>query len=297
MLYDRQKKQGTGRFCQIILIFIQILSYYKPWHSVRVFIFSLKSLTYSMKLIKDRGIILKTLKSGDTSLQVRVFSRDGGRMSFIAKGARKPGNTFFGLLKPFSVIDYEYAATNGKYNTYLRSVTEIENFTTLSQTPEKIVYASILIEITDKTSQPHEDIETLRLLYSAIKTMNESDIPPEQIHWWFIVNFLKIHGVWPDPDTCSNCQKPLKKAILITDSGGLYCPDCASLDSGHSLTLNPAMLKILSALSRNDIREIRIQISNRQTAVSMSKWLWKLLSIHYESTEYLKSIKAIEILL
>lgn len=250
-----------------------------------------------MKLTKDRGIILKTIKSGDTSLQVRIFSRDGGRMSFIAKGARKPGSVFFGQLNPFSVIDYDYASGNGKYIAYLRSVSEIENFTALSRDPEKIVYASILLEITDKTSQPHEDVETLRLLYSALKTMKESDIPPEQIHWWFIVHFLNTHGVWPNPDNCSNCRKPLKKAVLTMDSGALYCPDCASLDSGSALLLNPAMLQIVSALTKNDIRDIRIRISNRRTAVSLSKWLWKLLSIHYEATENLKSLKAIETLL
>ncbi|HDT12124.1 MAG TPA: DNA repair protein RecO [Candidatus Marinimicrobia bacterium] len=250
-----------------------------------------------MKLIKDRGIILKTIKSGDTSLQVRIFSRDGGRMSIIAKGARKPVSAFFGHLNPFSVIDYEYATGNGKYIAFLRSVSEIENFTDLSRDPAKIVYASILLEITDKTSQPHEDVETLRLLYLTLKTMKESDIPPEQIHWWFIVHFLKIHGVWPDPDHCSNCRKLLKQAVLIMDSGGLYCHDCASLDAGNGLTLNTPMLQIMSALTKNDIRDIRIQISNKKTAVTMSKWLWKLLSIHYEETENLKSIKAIETLL
>jgi|GEM_PF-1886177 len=250
-----------------------------------------------MKLIKDRGIILKTIKSGDTSLLVRIFSRDGGRMTFIAKGARKPDNSFFGHLSPFSVIDYEYAAGNGKNISYLRSVSGIESFSALSRDPERVVYGSILLEITDKTSQPHEDVETLRLLYTALKVMKESEISPEQIHWWFIVRFLKIHGVWPDTDNCSNCQKSLKQAVLMVDSGGLYCRDCASSDQGGGLALNPAMLQIVSALTKNDIQDIRIRISNKKTAVSLSKWLWKLLSIHYEATENLKSLKAIETLL
>jgi len=54
-----------------------------------------------MKLVKDRGIVLKTEKSGETSLKVRLFAKDSGRMICIAKGARKPGSAFSVYSPPF----------------------------------------------------------------------------------------------------------------------------------------------------------------------------------------------------
>lgn len=263
----------------------------------RGFIYPVKRLTSAMKLVKDRGIILKTIKSGETSLRVRVFSRDSGRFTFTAKGARKPGNAFFGLLTPFSVIDFETAVNSGRYIPFLRSVSRIEYFPELSREPEKIIYASMILEIADKTAQPHEDIETLRLLYISLRAMNEPEKSAEKIHWWFIVHFLMIHGLWPDPENCAGCHKPLTTAILLPDSGGLFCPACTRHSEGHGLRLTTNLREVLVFLQNNppdNTPAIRI---NKSGAVTLSRWLWKLLTVHYETTEYLNTKKAVESLL
>ncbi|HAE88201.1 TPA: DNA repair protein RecO [Candidatus Marinimicrobia bacterium] len=248
-----------------------------------------------MKLVKDRGIVLKTEKSGETSLKVRLFAKDSGRMICIAKGARKPGSAFFGLLTPFSVVDFEMASS--RYLPFIRSVSRIEYFHNLSQEPEKIVYASMIIEIVDKTAEPHEDIETLRLLYICLRSMNHPEFSAEKLHWWFIVHFLKIHGVWPDPETCAGCRRKLAHAVLIPDSGGLFCETCAGHSGTHGLSLDTKLREVLVFLAANPPEKSNAIRINRHGAVTLTRWLWKLLEVHYERTEFLNTKKAVERLL
>lgn len=250
---------------------------------------------FDMKLLKDRGIILKTEKSGETSLKVRLFARDSGRILVTAKGARKPESPFFGLLTPFSVVDFEIAYS--PYNPFLRSVSRMEYFPKINQDTEKIVYASMLLEIVDKTGMPHEDIETLRLLYKGLRGINTSISSPEKIHWWFIIHFLKNHGVWPNFETCTECQKPLTIAILLPDSGGLFCQDCAGNSQSHGLILSSELRRIIVFLENNPLEKISAIKINKQGAVTLTCWLWKLLSTHYESTTFLNTKKAVERLL
>jgi DNA repair protein RecO (recombination protein O) len=250
-----------------------------------------------MKLEKDRGIVLKTIKSGETSLLVRIFSRDRGRFSFIAKGARKPGSSFFGLLTPFSVIDFETASGSGRYIPFLRSASRIEYFSGLGSDPEKIVYASMLLEITDKTAQPYEDLEALRLLYISLRAMNIPDLSAEKIHWWFIVHFLMIHGLWPDPEHCAGCHNSLTRACLQSESGALYCPRCAQQNTENRVSLSSDIRKILVHLQKTTPEETTAIQITKKSAVSLSRWLWKLLEIHYESTAHLNTKKVVEVLL
>ena len=248
-----------------------------------------------MKLVKDRGIVLKTEKSGETSLKVRLFAKDSGRIICIAKGARKPGSAFFGLLTPFSVVDFETAYS--RYLPFLRSVSRIEYFHEITQDTEKIVYGSMILEIVDKTTEPHEDIDTLRLLYIGLRAMNHPEISGEKIHWWFIVHFLKIHGVWADSEYCIGCHGKLTNAVLIPDSGGLYCENCAGHSEVHGLTLDSKLREILTFLAENPPEKSSAIRINRQGAVTFTRWIWKLLAVHYERTEFLNTKKAVESLL
>ncbi len=269
----------------------------KPRFMNRGFFYALNRLTSGMKLEKDRGIVLKTFKSGETSLLVRVFSRKRGRLSFTAKGARKPGSPFFNLLTPFSVIEFETASGKGNYLPYLRSASRIDRFEMLSSDPEKIVYGSMILEIADKTAQPHEDSETLRLVYLALRAMNLQDLSSEKIHWWFIIHFLKIHGLWPDPVYCARCHGPLNRATLLADSGALYCSKCVSQLPENGLTLSGDLRKVLTFLQNIQPEETKSLHINRKGAVILTRWLWKLLEIHFETTSRMNTKKAVETLL
>ena len=57
----------------------------------------------------DDCFLLHHRPHGETSLIVDVFTKKNGKMSIIAKGAKKPKSKFFGYLAPFTKLKITYA--------------------------------------------------------------------------------------------------------------------------------------------------------------------------------------------
>ena len=49
----------------------------------------------------DECFLLHQRSYGETSIIVEAFTKNHGKMSLIAKGAKKPKSKFFGYLTPF----------------------------------------------------------------------------------------------------------------------------------------------------------------------------------------------------
>ena len=58
---------------------------------------------------------------GDTSIIAEIFTRQSGKMSVIARGAKKPKSKFFGYLVPFSKLQITYSG-----RSELKTLTNID---------------------------------------------------------------------------------------------------------------------------------------------------------------------------
>lgn len=57
----------------------------------------------------DECFLLHQRAYGETSLIVEVFSKNNGKMSLMARGAKKPKSKFFGYLAPFTKLHVTYS--------------------------------------------------------------------------------------------------------------------------------------------------------------------------------------------
>ena len=56
----------------------------------------------------SQGIILKVFPYSNTSLICNVFTKEHGKLTFIAKGIRKPKNPLLSILQPFNLLEFQY---------------------------------------------------------------------------------------------------------------------------------------------------------------------------------------------
>ncbi len=112
----------------------------------------------------DECFLLHHRPHGETSLIVDVFTKKNGKMSFIAKGAKKPKSKFFGYLTPFTKLKITYTG-----RSELKTLTNIdrdfsESTNSLSKTSYSLLYINeLLIRLLPKDAV-HED---LFLLYES----------------------------------------------------------------------------------------------------------------------------------
>ena len=57
----------------------------------------------------SKAIVLKTIKYGDTSLIIHVFTKEHGKIAFIVKGARKVKTKIkANIIQPLSILEIQY---------------------------------------------------------------------------------------------------------------------------------------------------------------------------------------------
>jgi len=113
---------------------------------------------------------------GNTSVMAEMFTLDNGRISVIAKGAKKPKSKFFGVLSPFSKLRITY---RGK--SELKTLTNVDKEDIFSDSFSKLSYTllyinELLIKILPQGAPQKELFDLYDKFLLEIKTSNEIDI-------------------------------------------------------------------------------------------------------------------------
>ena len=110
----------------------------------------------------DECFLLHQRSYGETSIIVEAFTKNHGKMSLIAKGAKKPKSKFFGYLTPFHKLSITYSG-----RSELKTLTSIDRDlssqeNTMSKTSYSLLYINeLLIKLLPKDATQQD----LFLLY------------------------------------------------------------------------------------------------------------------------------------
>ena len=130
---------------------------------------------YMSELWRD-AFLLHQRPYGNSSVMAEMFTLDNGRISVIAKGAKKPKSKFFGVLSPFSKLRITY---RGK--SELKTLTNVDKEDIFSDSFSKLSYTllyinELLIKILPQGAPQKELFNLYDKFLSEIKTSNEIDI-------------------------------------------------------------------------------------------------------------------------
>ena len=109
----------------------------------------------------DNCFLLHQRSYGETSIIADVFTQKSGKISFIAKGAKKPKSKFFGYLVPFQKLKITYSG-----RSELKTLTSIDrdlasNSNTFSKVSFSLLYINeLLIKLLPKDAK-HEELFVL----------------------------------------------------------------------------------------------------------------------------------------
>jgi len=144
------------------------------------------------------GHILRTRPLTETSLILQWLTPELGRLSTVAKGARRPKSPFAGKLDLFYLADFSFTRSRRSDLHTLREVSLRESYRPLRQDLPRLqqaAYAAALIEQTTETETPLPAIFTL--LNSFLRHLESS--PPQPLNVFaFEMKLLQEQGQLPD---------------------------------------------------------------------------------------------------
>lgn len=171
------------------------------------------------------GIVLLAAEVGDYDRRLVIITRERGKITAFAKGARKPGNSFVAAAQPF---------TYGRFNlyegrdAYRLNAVEVENyFTNVKNDFEAIMYATYFSEMVEHlTMENAEARDLMKLLYITLRALENRKIPKRLVRCIFEVRAMSIDGERMQVFECMQCHKEEDLTRFYAKGGGVICRKC-----------------------------------------------------------------------
>ncbi len=178
------------------------------------------------------AMMLRRVDFGDYDLILTFFTLDRGKISVIAKSAKKSKKRFPGILELFSVS--EVVCSRGRGLPVLQEASLKQPFIRIRSDIKKTAYASYWAELTNVWSEPEESQPLLfHLLYYVLGELDTGNIP-EVLSILFQMRFMILSGFFPNLSHCGICgieTEGMKNNRVIFDlaRGDLLCEKCVLL--------------------------------------------------------------------
>lgn len=204
--------------------------------------------------------MLRRIDHGDYDLIITFFTLNRGKISIIAKSAKKSIKRFQGVLDLFSVLQVVCTTGRGKGLPVLQEASLKHPFPKIRTDIKKTAYASYWAELVNEWMEDGErHVQIYELLVHILEELDLCHTPEETLSILFQMRFMSMCGLGPNLRNCCVCQVEMEKMkkdriILDTKKGGLVCEKCASGSLGKIL-LSKGAIKQLLWIESGDLKK------------------------------------------
>ncbi len=230
---------------------------------------------------KGRGVVLGTVKYGDSSLVAQLLTDVGGRQSFMVQGVRstRGRGSKLALFQPLFPLEFEGSQpTRGELHRFK----EVHSGLTLRQIPFDVRRSTIALFIAEvlyrlvKESEPNEHL--FDFVWGSIEALDLLEEGVANFHLWFLSNLSRFLGFSPTNNYTKGCYFDIKE--------GCYTP----VEPRHAQILSQENALILRDMTECDVRYLGEIGLNRVQRVSFLEALMGYYGYHLEAIHSVKSI-------
>lgn len=182
-----------------------------------------------MSNTKINGIVIAENNMGDFDKMLTILTPNYGKISCVAKGARRPQSALLAGTQLFCFG--EYLMYKGTSTYHINSCEIIEVFYNIRTDLDKLKYAIHINKIVqDVTRENENSYKILQLFLNTLYIISETDKDLDFVLSVFKLRLLCILGFTPRVIQCTNCkQKENLTKFSIKDSG-FKCSVCGKQD-------------------------------------------------------------------
>lgn len=253
-----------------------------------------------MSTFSTPAILLRRSSYGDFDLIITLLSLAKGKITVIAKNAKKSRKRFPGLLELFSVLNMECRLPRGRGMAVLQDAALINPFSGIRGNIMKTSYASYWAELVNLWLEEGKEQERIyHLLLYCLDCLDSGTIGNEELSIIFQLRFLSLSGLSPNFSECAHCRVKMDEIrdfylFFELAKGGILCKGCSS-SSLSSLNLTKGTVKQLLWIQENDLKTAgRLKFS--QAALNEGqKFLEKFIVFHIgkepKSLKFLRNLR------
>jgi DNA repair protein RecO (recombination protein O) len=180
------------------------------------------------------GMVLTAMPIGEYDKRITILTKERGKITAFARGARRPQSQFLAATNPFSFGEFELFEGKSAYNL---SKVNIQNyFRELTLDVGATYLGFYFLEFAEYYCQENNDEkEMLKLVYQSLRALNSPAYEKRLVRAVFELKALTINGEGPNVFSCMHCRKQEHLIWFSIPRGGIFCEKCACLVPGKSI--------------------------------------------------------------
>lgn len=193
-------------------------------------------------LHKTRGIVLHTVRYGETSLVVNAYTEKFGRQAFMVKGVRKSRKqNRANLFQPLFLLDFEIYFKEKREMHFIRDVGRTIPLNNIPYDHILSTQAIFIAEVLYRTLREEESNPMLyQFLTSSIEYLDSLEKPAPDFHIIFLFQLSKHLGFYP----VNNYSSENPYFDLVKGSFKAFLQDDSTMLNRHSSQLFSQLLDL-----------------------------------------------------
>ena len=186
------------------------------------------------------GMVLKAEPIGEYDRRVVILTKETGKISAFARGARKQGSRLLAATNPFCFGEFKLYVGRSSYNVMEAAISNY--FEGLREDYEGAYYGMYFLELMDYyTRENNDEKEMLKLLYQSLRALLHDGLPNRLIRYIFEMKAMVLNGEFPGMPVGNSWDQSTKYAVsYITD---------ADIEKLYTFTVTPKVLDELGEIA------------------------------------------------
>lgn len=230
-------------------------------------------------LEKTKGIVLNTVKYGESSLIVHVYTLKTGRQSFIVNAPRgQKAHSKLSQLQPLFLLELDIQFKPGRE---VNRIKELRGYAPYSEIPFEIVKTTQAIFLAEVLSRLLIESESNPSLFEFLETsLLYFDLMQDgshQFHLWLLVQLTDFLGIRPGIQSATSQWLDLEKGVEV------------DYEPSHPHSLSPNYTHLLLKILLTGLKELPELHIPRADRNQLLKKILQYYHLHFNSLSNLKS--------
>ena len=199
------------------------------------------------------GMGLTVMPISDYDKRITILTKERGKITAFARGARRPNSQLLAATNPFSFGEFELYEGRNSYSLTKASIKNY--FRELTMDLDAAYLGFYFLEFAEYYCQENNDEkEMLKLLFQSVRALESSQYDLDFVRFVFELKALTLNGEGPQVFSCMKCRKKENLCMFSVKKGGIYCKDC--VDEAPGILISDATRYTMQYIESSSIGKL-----------------------------------------
>lgn len=241
------------------------------------------------------GIVLSSAPSGEYDKRVIILTKERGKITAFARGARRPNSALLASTGSFAFGTFLLYEGRDAYSLVQANISNY--FSELMSDFGGAYYGMYFCELADYyTRENNDEIDVMKLLYQSLRALTKKSLDRELVRYIYELKLFQFAGEYPEVFLCTQCGGESELKVFSMFHAGTVCAECRT-KAKDGMILHPSTIYTMQYVLSTEVERLyTFTVSSEVLAefrMVMDRWRERYLEKKMKSLEILESLKDI----